>query len=138
MACSLLVEQLLIMMLGSNWEILDGDGRDCCLTLRRSFLVIRCTEEGELMSRQSETFTPPIEEIQDMFPGLISTDLEPHGIDGPVGSSFSNYQYPVIGMLSLRFFASVSNSKADMTLSLHRKLLCRLEEHWCCHKSSTK
>ncbi|KAI4734049.1 glucose-methanol-choline oxidoreductase [Aureobasidium sp. EXF-12298] len=45
---------------------------------------------------QSETFTPPIEEVQDMFPGIISTDLEPHGIDGPVGSSFSNYQYPVI------------------------------------------
>lgn len=31
-----------------------------------------------------------------MFPGLVSTDLEPHGVDGPVGSSFSNYQYPVI------------------------------------------
>ncbi|KAG9587732.1 alcohol oxidase, partial [Aureobasidium melanogenum] len=45
---------------------------------------------------KSETFTPPIEEVQDMFPGIISTDLEPHGIDGPVGSSFSNYQYPVI------------------------------------------
>jgi hypothetical protein len=32
-----------------------------------------------------------------MFPGVISSDLEPHGVDGPVGSSFSNYQYPVIG-----------------------------------------
>lgn len=31
-----------------------------------------------------------------MFPGVISSDLSPHGIDGPVGSSFSNYQYPVI------------------------------------------
>lgn len=45
---------------------------------------------------QSETFTPPTEELQDMFPGVISSDLSPHGIDGPVGSSFSNYQYPVI------------------------------------------
>lgn len=35
-----------------------------------------------------------------MFPGVISTDLEPHGIDGPVGSSFSNYQYPVISKIS--------------------------------------
>lgn len=34
-----------------------------------------------------------------MFPGIISTDLEPHGIDGPVGSSFSNYQYPVISRI---------------------------------------
>jgi hypothetical protein len=32
-----------------------------------------------------------------MFPGVISSDLEPHGLDGPVGSSFPNYQYPVIG-----------------------------------------
>ncbi|CAD0108501.1 unnamed protein product, partial [Aureobasidium uvarum] len=46
--------------------------------------------------KKSETFTPPIEETQDMFPGVISSDLEPHGVDGPVGSSFSNYQYPVI------------------------------------------
>jgi hypothetical protein len=35
-----------------------------------------------------------------MFPEVISLDPEPHGIDGPVGSSFSNYQYPVIGMTS--------------------------------------
>jgi hypothetical protein len=34
-----------------------------------------------------------------MFPGVISSSLEPHGVDGPVGSSFSNYQYPVIGMV---------------------------------------
>ncbi|KAI4725796.1 glucose-methanol-choline oxidoreductase [Aureobasidium sp. EXF-10728] len=46
--------------------------------------------------KKSETFTPPIEGIQEMFPGVISSDLEPHGINGPVGSSFSNYQYPVI------------------------------------------
>ncbi|CAD0095458.1 unnamed protein product [Aureobasidium vineae] len=51
--------------------------------------------------KKSETFTPPIEEIQEMFPGVISSGLEPHGIDGPVGSSFSNYQYPVIGKLHL-------------------------------------
>ncbi|KAG9964118.1 alcohol oxidase, partial [Aureobasidium melanogenum] len=46
--------------------------------------------------RKSETFTPPIEAVQEMFPGIISRDLEPHGIDGPMGSSFPNYQYPVI------------------------------------------
>lgn len=36
MACSLLVERPLTMKPGSNWEILDGDGKDCCLTSRRS------------------------------------------------------------------------------------------------------
>ncbi|GAB7337029.1 hypothetical protein MBLNU457_g2441t1 [Dothideomycetes sp. NU457] len=46
--------------------------------------------------KKSETFTPPSHEIQHNFPGIISTDLSPHGIDGPVGSSFSNYQYPII------------------------------------------
>ncbi|THY70446.1 glucose-methanol-choline oxidoreductase [Aureobasidium pullulans] len=46
--------------------------------------------------RKSETFTPPTGDLQDMFPCVISSDLSPHGIDGPVGSSFSNYQYPVI------------------------------------------
>ncbi|GAB7332450.1 hypothetical protein MBLNU13_g04253t2 [Cladosporium sp. NU13] len=46
--------------------------------------------------KKSETFAPPAEEIQDAFPGVISDDLSPHGTDGPVGSSFSNYQYPVI------------------------------------------
>jgi choline dehydrogenase-like flavoprotein len=51
--------------------------------------------------KKSETFTPPTDEIMEMFPGVISSDLEPHGLDGPVGSSFSNYQYPVIA----NFFA---------------------------------
>lgn len=46
--------------------------------------------------KKSETFTPPSDEIQENFPGIISTDLAPHGTDGPVESSFSNYQYPVI------------------------------------------
>ncbi|KAI4754110.1 glucose-methanol-choline oxidoreductase [Aureobasidium sp. EXF-3400] len=46
--------------------------------------------------KKSETFTPPTDEIMEMFPGVISSDLEPHGLDGPVGSSFSNYQYPVL------------------------------------------
>jgi hypothetical protein len=40
-----------------------------------------------------------------MFPGVISSDLEPHGVNGPVGSSFSNYQYPVIG----KFFPSLTS-----------------------------
>ncbi|CAD0088312.1 unnamed protein product, partial [Aureobasidium mustum] len=34
----------------------------------------------------------------EMFPGIISTDLEPHGVDGPVGSSFSNYHWDSIGV----------------------------------------
>ncbi|KAM0716125.1 hypothetical protein Q7P37_008639 [Cladosporium fusiforme] len=46
--------------------------------------------------KKSETFTPPSAEIQEELPGIISTDLSPHGTNGPVGSSFSNFQYPVI------------------------------------------
>jgi hypothetical protein len=48
-----------------------------------------------------------------MFPGVISSDLEPHGIDGPVGSSFSNYQYPVIGKF-LPSFTSLCTIRADL------------------------
>lgn len=51
---------------------------------------------GCWLSLQSETFTPPAQNIQDDYPGVISDDLSPHGTDGPVGSSVSNYQYPVI------------------------------------------
>jgi len=43
---------------------------------------------------QSETFTPPPKDLADEYP--ISSDLSPHGLSGPVGSSFSNYQYPII------------------------------------------
>jgi len=46
--------------------------------------------------KKSETFTPPSNEILKDFPGLISTDKSPHGNEGPIGSSFSDYQYPVI------------------------------------------
>lgn len=50
---------------------------------------------------QSETFNPPSDEIAAEFPGVISEDLAPHGTDGPVDSSFSNFQYPVIRKPSL-------------------------------------
>ena len=46
--------------------------------------------------KKSETFNPPSDEIAQEFPGIISEDLAPHGTDGPVDSSFSNFQYPVI------------------------------------------
>lgn len=54
-----------------------------------------------------------------MFPGLISTDLEPHGIDGPVGSSFSNYQYPVISK-TLPLISS-NRKQAEFLLLLTQK-----------------
>lgn len=44
---------------------------------------------------QSEAFTPPSAEIAERFP--ISSDLGPHGTNGPVGSSFPRYQYPGVG-----------------------------------------
>ncbi|KAL8954545.1 MAG: hypothetical protein Q9183_007061, partial [Haloplaca sp. 2 TL-2023] len=53
--------------------------------------------------KKSETFTPPPEELAAQYP--ISGDLEPHGTDGPVGSSFPNYQYPV-----LQYFYQAWNS----------------------------
>ncbi|KAL8703907.1 MAG: hypothetical protein Q9201_002919 [Fulgogasparrea decipioides] len=53
--------------------------------------------------KKSETFTPPPAEISSEYP--ISSDLGPHGTDGPVQSSFPNYQYPV-----LRYFYKAWNS----------------------------
>lgn len=44
---------------------------------------------------QMETFTPPPADLAAKYP--ISSDLSPHGTSGPVGSSFSNYQYPIMG-----------------------------------------
>ncbi|KAL2357375.1 glucose-methanol-choline oxidoreductase, partial [Cryomyces antarcticus] len=42
----------------------------------------------------SITFTPPPEDLAAQYP--IPSDLSPHGTSGPVGSSFSRFQYPVI------------------------------------------
>lgn len=47
-----------------------------------------------LSESQFETFTPPNADLAAKYP--ISSDLSPHGTQGPVGSSFSNYQYPII------------------------------------------
>ncbi|KAL8982178.1 MAG: hypothetical protein Q9177_005350, partial [Variospora cf. flavescens] len=44
--------------------------------------------------KKSETFTPAPEELSAQYP--ISDDLAPHGTDGPVQSSFAQYQYPVL------------------------------------------
>lgn len=35
MECSLPEDLLVIMMLGSSWEIQVGDGKDCCLISER-------------------------------------------------------------------------------------------------------
>ena len=44
---------------------------------------------------QSETFTPPSFQISSEYADIISPDLAPHGTDGPVGSSFPNFQWPI-------------------------------------------
>ncbi|KAL8804199.1 MAG: hypothetical protein Q9200_005923 [Gallowayella weberi] len=44
--------------------------------------------------KRSENFTPPPPELAAQYP--ISSDLGPHGTDGPVGSSFPQYQYPIL------------------------------------------
>ncbi|KAI4227946.1 MAG: hypothetical protein L6R36_002026 [Xanthoria steineri] len=43
--------------------------------------------------KKSENFTPPPPELAE-YP--ISSDLGPHGTKGPVGSSFPQYQYPIL------------------------------------------
>ena len=54
-----------------------------------------------------------------MFSGVISSDLEPHGLDGPVGSSFPNYQYPVIGTIFLLLHLLGSN-RANVVSSVQK------------------
>ncbi|RMZ23946.1 hypothetical protein D0859_12019 [Hortaea werneckii] len=46
-------------------------------------------------SAPSETFTPPSFQIANEYVDIISPDLAPHGTDGPVGSSFPNFQWPI-------------------------------------------
>ncbi|EME43096.1 hypothetical protein DOTSEDRAFT_63380 [Dothistroma septosporum NZE10] len=41
--------------------------------------------------KKSETYTPAIQQVQDVFPS--SPDLGPHGFDGPVGSSYPPYYF---------------------------------------------
>ena len=53
--------------------------------------------------KKSENFTPPPEELASEYP--ISGDLTPHGTDGPVGSGFPPFQYPV-----LKYFFPAWNS----------------------------
>ena len=50
--------------------------------------------DPQLTTMQSENFTPPPPELAEQYP--ISSDLEPHGTDGPIGSSFPQYQYPIL------------------------------------------
>ena len=44
--------------------------------------------------QKSENFTPPAKNLAERFP--ISGDLAPHGTNGPVGSSFPPFQYPIM------------------------------------------
>ncbi|KAI7183275.1 GMC oxidoreductase [Hortaea werneckii] len=48
-----------------------------------------------LYFKKSETFTPPSFQITSEYANIISPDLAPHGTDGPVGSSFPNFQWPI-------------------------------------------
>ncbi|KAI7462731.1 GMC oxidoreductase [Hortaea werneckii] len=45
--------------------------------------------------KKSETFTPPSFQISSEYADIISPDLAPHGTDGPVRSSFPNFQWPI-------------------------------------------
>ncbi|GAB1742872.1 hypothetical protein NU219Hw_g8577t1 [Hortaea werneckii] len=45
--------------------------------------------------QKSETFTPPSFQIANEHAGVISPDLTPHGTDGPVGSTFPTFQWPI-------------------------------------------
>ncbi|KAI7358459.1 GMC oxidoreductase [Hortaea werneckii] len=49
----------------------------------------------DMVFSQSETFTPPSFQIANEYADIISPDLASHGTDGPVGSSFPNFQWPI-------------------------------------------
>ncbi|KAI7306435.1 GMC oxidoreductase [Hortaea werneckii] len=49
----------------------------------------------DMVFPQSETFTPPSFQIANEYAGIVSSDLTPHGTDGPVGSNFPNFQWPI-------------------------------------------
>ncbi|KAI6905613.1 GMC oxidoreductase [Hortaea werneckii] len=49
----------------------------------------------DMVFSQSETFTPPSFQIANEYADIISPDLAPHSTDGPVGSSFPNFQWPI-------------------------------------------
>ncbi|RMY02061.1 hypothetical protein D0868_08161 [Hortaea werneckii] len=53
------------------------------------------TSLADMVFPQSETFTPPSFHIANEYADIISPDLAPHGTDGPVGSSFPNFQWPI-------------------------------------------
>ncbi|KAL8742857.1 MAG: hypothetical protein Q9190_004720 [Brigantiaea leucoxantha] len=44
--------------------------------------------------KKATTFTPPPPQIAADYP--ISSDLSPHGMHGPIGASFANFQFPII------------------------------------------
>lgn len=62
----------------------------------------------DMVFSQSETFTPPSFQIANEYADIISPDLASHGTDGPVGSSFPNFQWPIASECRSMFARSVA------------------------------
>lgn len=72
---------------------------------------------------KSETFTPPPEDLVAQYP--ISSDLSPHGTNGPALSGFSVFQYPIISKELYLLRQGLAFPR-----SIHQRLLTR---DLCCH-----
>jgi hypothetical protein len=96
--------------MGVGWSpslLQEGQSTKVIDPARRSHNVYR-------LQLQSETFTPPSDEVLEDFQELISTDMSPHGAGGPIGSSFSNYQYPVIRRLTRRVYPTSTSACSEL------------------------
>ena len=85
-----------------------------------------------LRGLQSETFSPPSQGIADEFPGIISSDSSAYGSKGPVGSSFSTFQYPIMSknLKSSLQYPSILRAKYPATLSLTVTLIENFFRGW--------
>lgn len=84
---------------GSIWAIQAGIGRVFFPTLRRfASRFVGIARPLTAIGAKATTFTPPTLEIADDYP--ISSDLSPHGTQGPIGASFPNFQFPIASKLA--------------------------------------
>lgn len=132
MACFSIVAAKGTTTLGQTWAIPAGPGRTCYLISKRLAHLFVWVTGGTDSPSKSENFTPPPPDLAEKYP--ISGDLTPHGTTGPIGSSFSRYQYPIIGELALPRVPQSQQSQ-HLLLIPSSQLLPRMEQYWCIPKS---
>lgn len=82
------------MMPGRPWAIQVGVGRVCCHISRRHGITLHLLEGHHTdCFLQSEHYTPATPEITAQY--QLSADMEPHGHNGPVGSSYPPYSFGI-------------------------------------------